>query len=267
MPPTSQPPEPSQDPQEPSSPNPPSPPPPAAAATAPTQTDLLKAAEAAKAADAAQSAANAIRAKIREYASPSERSRALQEAYAKEVEAHGQSKLARRLQSGTWQGAGGGAGIGGAVGMGVGTVVGTLVGGITAVPAVGLGALVGAGAGAVHGPFVKLGTDKQKDAEGQAREMVRGGEAEGEVKEAMLRQAREDGELDEKGIRDAIGEAQVQGTGETERGAEAADQLGEHQHGRRTDSALAGAEAVDDKPRERKKPRKLEVRTASKKET
>ncbi|KAF2768193.1 hypothetical protein EJ03DRAFT_255605, partial [Teratosphaeria nubilosa] len=85
-----------------------------------------------------------------------ERQRMLQAAYDKEIEAHGQSKFARRLQSGPWQGGVGGAGIGGGVGMGVGTVVGTLVGGVVSLPTTALGGLVGMGVGGIHGPFVKL---------------------------------------------------------------------------------------------------------------
>ncbi|KAK8215456.1 hypothetical protein M8818_002077 [Zalaria obscura] len=137
----------------------------------PSKEDLMKAAEAAKTAQGLQAAAMSIRAKITQFTNPKERERWLQEAYKKEIEANGQSKMAKRLASGPWQGAGGGAGIGGAVGMGVGTVVGTVVGGVTAIPTTLIGGGVGAGVGAFHGPFIKLGGgDKQKDGKGQGQD-------------------------------------------------------------------------------------------------
>lgn len=84
----------------------------------------------------------------------------------REIEAHGNSKKARLLSSGGFQGAVGGAGIGGAVGVGLGTVVGTVVGGVTSIPTTLLGGLVGGGVGAIHGPWIKLtGSGKGKKEE------------------------------------------------------------------------------------------------------
>ena len=92
-----------------------------------------------------------------------ERSRILSEAFDREIEARGLTKKAKILKSGTFQGAAGGAGIGAATGIGLGTVVGTVVGTVASVPTTALGGLVGAGTGAIHGPWIKLGTEKGKD--------------------------------------------------------------------------------------------------------
>lgn len=105
----------------------------------------------------AQSAADALKEQAKSALNPKERMRYLQQAYEKEIEAHGQSKFAKRLQSGAWQGAAAGGGIGGGIAMGLGTVVGTLVTGVTSIPTVLVGGLVGAGVGAINGPFIKLG--------------------------------------------------------------------------------------------------------------
>ncbi|KAF2862550.1 hypothetical protein K470DRAFT_255835 [Piedraia hortae CBS 480.64] len=93
---------------------------------------------------------------------PEERQKIIQEAYDKEVEAHGHSKLAQRLQSGVWQGGIAGAGIGGSIAVGLGATVGTLVGGVTSVPTAALGGLIGAGVGGINGPFVKLDQKKEE---------------------------------------------------------------------------------------------------------
>ncbi|KAF1826561.1 uncharacterized protein K489DRAFT_119308 [Dissoconium aciculare CBS 342.82] len=121
-----------------------------------------------KAKDAAQS----LREKASTITNAEERNRVLSDAYAKEMEANGLSKLAQRMQSGPWQGFAGGAGIGGAVSLGLGTVVGTLVGGVLSVPMVGLGALVGTGVGAVHGPFIKIGGKEKSWDEANAEDVV-----------------------------------------------------------------------------------------------
>lgn len=68
----------------------------------------------------AQSMAKELKERAAQAASPAERERLFKEAYAKETEAHGHSKMARRMQSGTWQGLFGGGGIGVGVGMGLG---------------------------------------------------------------------------------------------------------------------------------------------------
>lgn len=123
---------------------------------------MVQAVEAAQAAQRAQNAATSLRQKARIATDSKERERYLQDAYAKEVEANGMSARAKRMQSGAWQGLAAGGGIGAGVGMGLGTVLGALVGGLVSIPTTGLGALVGTGVGAVHGPFIKLGNGIKK---------------------------------------------------------------------------------------------------------
>jgi hypothetical protein len=127
----------------------------------PDKEELQKSVAAAQKVVQAQSAAEALKAQAKKAFDPKERARLLKEAYDKEIEAHGQSKYAKRLQSGAWQGAAAGGGIGGGVAMGLGTVVGSLVGGVAAVPTVLLGGLTGAGVGAIKGPLIKLGGNKE----------------------------------------------------------------------------------------------------------
>ncbi|KAF2000378.1 hypothetical protein P154DRAFT_201183 [Amniculicola lignicola CBS 123094] len=122
----------------------------------PNEDRLKQAADQAQKAIEAQGMANKLRDAASSITDPKKREKMLTDAYNKEIEAHGNSKKARMLSSGAFQGAIGGGGIGGAVSMGVGTVVGTVVGGVTAIPVTGLGALIGSGVGLAHGPFIKL---------------------------------------------------------------------------------------------------------------
>jgi len=147
----------------------------------PDENRLKEAAAAAEKAIAAQNTANSLKSTAMALTDPKKREKMLADAYNKEIEAHGNSKKARMLQSGAFQGTIGGAGIGGAVSAGVGTLVGTVVGGLTAIPATGLGALVGSGVGAIHGPFIKLGSlasggGKGKDGKGEGEEEKKDGE-------------------------------------------------------------------------------------------
>jgi hypothetical protein len=114
--------------------------------------EVAKAIEAAKSAKRLQDCADTLKAQAALIQDPAERERLWQAAYDKEVQAHGQSKIARLLASGWAQGAAGGIGASGALGMGLGNLVGVLVSGVVAIP----GALVGAGIGALHGPWYKL---------------------------------------------------------------------------------------------------------------
>lgn len=131
---------------------------------------LAAAASASQAAASANSLASTLRSKASLLTNPAERSRVMQEAYNKELEAHGNSKRARILTSGTFQGAAGGAGIGTAVGMGLGTVTGTLVGTVATIPGVLVGGLIGAGTGVIHGPWIKL--TKMVNGEGKGEVKV-----------------------------------------------------------------------------------------------
>ncbi|KAK2613309.1 hypothetical protein N8I77_000230 [Diaporthe amygdali] len=114
--------------------------------------EITQAAEAAKAAARFQDAADALKKQAALVRDPAERERLWQAAYAKEKEAHGESKKARLMASGWGQGTGFGIGISSAVGMGLGNLVGALLSGVVAVP----GSLIGAGVGAIHGPWYKF---------------------------------------------------------------------------------------------------------------
>lgn len=179
----------------------------------------------------AKQKAAAFQDQVRKAADSAERQRMLQDAYDNEVIAHGQSKVAWRLQSGTWQGAVGGAWIGGGVGVGLGTVVGTLVGGVVSIPTTALGGLTGAAVGGLHGPWIKV--DRKAALE---------------RREARLAdQAREKGDEE---VAAAHEKAQADFRAEI---AAAQDQAMQHD----VEGAHKAVEAG------RKKPRKLEVRSAA----
>lgn len=133
--------------------------------------DLVETVEALQKA-AAQDAAQSLREKAAALADPKLREKLIRDAYEKEIEAHGQSKLARRLQSGPWQGLAAGTGIGAGVGVGLGTVVGVVTGGVLSLPTTALGALIGSGVGAVHGPWIKLGGRDRKLVDVPAEKLV-----------------------------------------------------------------------------------------------
>src|SRR5438128_71411 len=80
------------------------------------ESKLQAAANQAEAALAAQKTASTLRKTANAIRDPKEREKLLQDAYDKEVEAHGKSKKARMLSSGAFQGGVGGGGIGMAVG-------------------------------------------------------------------------------------------------------------------------------------------------------
>ncbi|EXJ65874.1 uncharacterized protein A1O5_11115 [Cladophialophora psammophila CBS 110553] len=128
----------------------------------PSREEKLKTIESLQKAQKAQSTANDLKSRALALTDSKQREKMLKEAFDKEVEAHGHSKMARRLQSGTWQGFGFGGGIGAATGLGLGAGVGTVLGAVAAVPTTGLGMLIGSGVGAIHGPWVKLGGKEEK---------------------------------------------------------------------------------------------------------
>ena len=131
----------------------------------PSRDEMMKTIESLQKAQKATSAAVTLRDKAKAMTSSTQREKMLKEAFDKEMEANGHSKMAKRLQSGSWQGFGFGGGIGAATGLGLGSGIGILLGAITAVPATGIGMLVGTGVGAIHGPFVKLGGKDGKTEE------------------------------------------------------------------------------------------------------
>lgn len=130
---------------------------------APDKAQLQKSVTVAKRVVELQKTAEGLKQRATSAVNPKERVRLLQEAYEKEVEAHGQSNYAKRLQSGAWQGVTAGGGIGGGVALGTGAAVGTLVTGLVSVPTVLLGGLIGAGVGSIHGPFIKFGGGEGKN--------------------------------------------------------------------------------------------------------
>ncbi|KAH7079969.1 hypothetical protein BKA63DRAFT_231977 [Paraphoma chrysanthemicola] len=209
------------------------------------QSKLQEAAAAAESALAAQKTASSLRAAAEAIKDPKKREQYLTDAYNKEIEAHGNSKKARILTSGAFQGGIGGAGIGAAVSTGLGTVVGTIVGGVTAIPATAVGGLAGMATGAVHGPWIKLnkigkggrmGDGKEKVEKGPEIEGVDGG----------------DGEMDVEGDDGVVPNPEVL--------REAARKMGEKESGGKKEGGDAGG-GGEKKQTERKKPRKLEVRS------
>lgn len=162
------------------------------------QAKLQEAASAAESALAAQKTASSLRAAADTIKDPKKREKYLTDAYNKEIEAHGNSKKARVLTSGAFQGGVGGAGIGAAVSAGLGTVVGTLVGTVTAIPATAVGGLAGMATGAVHGPWIKLGKIGDGSKDGQVEEAKEGDQDAVPNPEVLRKAAREIGEVKEK---------------------------------------------------------------------
>jgi hypothetical protein len=216
------------------------------AAKLPDEERLRQAAKASQAALSAQSTANKLREAASSITDPAKREKFLKDAYQKEIEAHGNSKKARMLQSGAFQGTIGGAGIGGAVSAGVGTLVGTVVGTVTAIPATGIGALVGAGTGAIHGPWIKLpkfggGKDDEKDGKGAGKK------GDGEEKSERVNEGDEIGE-DEDVVPDP------------ELLREAADAVAE-QRAKDRQQQNEKENSGGGEGKEKKKPRKIEIRS------
>lgn len=215
-----------------------------ALAAMPEDDRLAAAASASQAAASANSLASTLRSKASLLTNPAERSRLMQEAYNKEMEAHGNSKRARILTSGTFQGAAGGAGIGTAVGMGLGTITGTLVGTVATIPGVLVGGLVGAGTGVIHGPWIKLGgKDKGKGAGPETKipaEAIENGSVVVDKKTGQVKT------VDKEGL---------------ERARKVAEQVEKMQKEGGDGNGSTGAGEVK---KEKKKPRKLEVRNKPK---
>lgn len=203
----------------------------------PDETKLQKSVVAARKAVELQDTAASLKEKAKNAVNPKERLRLLQEAYDKEVEAFGQSKYAQRLQSGAWQGTVAGGGIGGGVALGLGTLVGTLVTGLVSVPTVALGGLVGAGVGSIHGPWLNFGNNDGKKA----------AMSEDETRSAAMKEAEK---LDQAV---AKGASTVPQPPQLEDPAEGQDN--NHEHG-------DGAEQTKTQDLQKRKPRKLNVRSA-----
>ncbi|KAH4169877.1 hypothetical protein HBH43_112060 [Parastagonospora nodorum] len=200
------------------------------------QTKLQEAAAAAEQALAAQKTASSLRQAAATLKDPAKREQYLTDAYNKEIEAHGNSKKARVLTSGAFQGGVGGAGIGAATAAGLGTVVGTLVGTVTAIPATAVGGLAGVATGAMHGPWIKLGKIGKDGRMGDGKEKTEKGP-----------EMAEDPGEDE----DMVPNPEVL--------REAAGKIGNMNGGAGQEEKDADKENRE--PKEKKKPRKLEVRS------
>jgi len=205
---------------------------------------LREAAASAESALNSAKTASSLRSAAETIKDPAKREKYLQDAYNKEIEAHGNSKKARMLSSGAFQGSIGGGGIGMAVGAGLGTVVGTLVGTVATIPTTAVGTLVGAGVGGVHGPWVKLGgkkgeEKKGKDGEDESQEGSKDDADEERAIEDEMKEnvgGEEDGILDPEALRRAADDIEQQKRSE------------EPKEGGSLDTIV------------RKKPRKIEVR-------
>ena len=203
---------------------------------APDKEQLMKALAAQQQATGLMAKAAGLRDTALKAMDSKERQKMIQEAYDKEIEANGQSKFARRLQSGPWQGGAGGAGIGAGVGTALGTVVGTVVGTVATLPTAAVGGLVGIGVGGIHGPFVKLDQSKAKKADGKIKEAEKKAKEAGKSAEEI----------------EAVKMAALQQVADAE-GGEAARPRG---------GSVTKQKAGDDgPPKPRKKPKKLEVRS------
>jgi hypothetical protein len=228
---------------------------------------LMQALAASQTATGLLAKASALKDKAQKCLNPAERQRMLQEAYDKEVQAHGQSKWAKRMQSGVWQGGAGGAGIGGGIGAGLGTVVGTLtgtlVGGVVSLPTTALGGLVGMGVGGITGPFIKLDQTKAKQV--MEREKAKG-KSDKEVEEAIRKEAVIE-EVDEEATGDG-----AQGQGQSSPGAaisqpesgSARKNLERQKSSQQQQQQSQKHPTAGGDGQQKKKPRKLEVRSGGK---
>ena len=218
------------------------------------ESKLQQAASQAEAALAAQKTASSLRDAANLIKDPKKREKYIQDAYDKEVEAHGKSRKARMLSSGAFQGGVGGGGIGMAVGAGLGTVVGTVVGTVASIPTTAVGTVVGMGVGGVHGPWIKLGLSGKKDGEGKEKEDKEKKEGK-ETKKGDVEVKEE--EID---VEDAVPNPELL--------RQVADEIAEE---RRNEGQLNDADDKGDnrsgqepiKEKEKKKPRKIQVRSKS----
>ena len=215
-----------------------------------------------KTASTLREAADAIR-------DPAKREKYLRDAYNKEIEAHGNSKKARMLQSGAFQGTVGGVGIGAVVAGGLGTVVGTVVGTVTAVPATAVGGLVGAGVGLGHGSWIKLGKiggGGERDSEGEkgSEKEEKGGEQQGEkTEEVDVEDAVPNPEVLRKAAEDIMREREKGGLAQEKGGEKEKKERRKPRKlgGQQVGELEEGVQQDGESSPERKKPRKIEVRS------
>lgn len=227
-----------------------------------TADDLRASAAAAQKAIEASGLARKLFSTAQTIRDPAKREKMLTDAYNKEIEAHGNSKKARMFTSGGFQGAVGGAGIGGAVSAGLGTVVGTvtgtLLGTVTAIPATALGGLTGLAVGAWHGPWIKLGKltgkggEKKEDGDNKGEEGKKEKGEKGEKGAGDEKSDEDDSVPDPEALRKAADELEQEEKKMKEKEAK--------NGGDASGGGAEGGEHDDAKPKEKKKPRKIEIR-------
>lgn len=110
--------------------------------------------KAANAAIEAQKGAKELKEAAASAGDPAERQKLTEQAVDAQIEAESFGKTAKYLRSGAFQGLAVGTGIGVAPGATLGAVTGTLVGGVTSTITGGIGGGIGAAAGAIHCPMV-----------------------------------------------------------------------------------------------------------------
>ncbi|KAK0810198.1 hypothetical protein LTR75_005702 [Friedmanniomyces endolithicus] len=178
---------------------------------------------------------------------PQERQRMMQEAYDKEVEANGQSQVGSTAAEWTlarWDGRRG-------------------LGGVAALPTTAVGGLVGMGVGGITGPFVKLNQDKAKEI--AAREKAKG-KSDEEVMETVKAEAGE--EVAPEAIEDVDGGGAGTPAPIPASSTVAPGQSGQSSAKGTSEKHHSGAKTkippARDPNQPRKKPKKLEVRSAKK---
>ncbi|KAK5451997.1 hypothetical protein LTS15_007720 [Exophiala xenobiotica] len=239
----------------------------------PPREEMLQTIESLQKAQKAQTTANNLKQKAMAMTNSSQREKMLKEAFDKEMEANGHSKMAKRLQSGAWQGMGFGGGIGAGGALGLGAGVGTVLGAILAVPSTGLGMLVGSGVGAIHGPWVKLGGGKEEPFEDADPEKVVDA-LEEETRKQAQGQSRppqqSTGEKEKEKARRKPPKLEVRSKKNTNAETESSDSgnsgvkegvSGESKPGGRGKEAVNVSKGVSEESKPKKKPPKLEVRS------
>lgn len=129
-------------------------------------------------------------------------------------------------------------GIGAGVGAGLGTVVGTLVGGIASIPTTALGTLTGIAVGGIHGPFFHLDDHKKTNEQ---------------LNEEVMDEAKKLDAAVEEGAKEP-----VPPKFENEETGSAAEKRRPRKLDNRSGSQV---DVTANMPPERKKPRKIEVRS------
>ena len=234
---------------------------------APDQTRLEKSIAAAQKVVEYQKSAAALKERAKNAVNPKERIRLLKEAYNKEVAAHGQSKLAKRLSSGVWQGGTAGGGIGAGIAMSLGALTGTLVTGLVSIPTVLLGGLVGAGVGGIHGPWFTLGLggdkkEKPKTEEETRAQAMKEAEALDEAVEKGATTVPQPPELDEDDESTEQNSEEHPQQRQASMGSHGSGSPGSAEKRKPRKLQVRSGNEVKSVP-ERKKPKKLEVRSAA----